>query len=674
MVRLSRAGRRVSALACSVAVVVSGVFAVTALTSPASAAPASTNGSYTALSPARLLDTRGGVGAPKAAVAGNSGISLQVTGAGGVPATGVSAVVLNVTVTAATRSGFVTVYPDGTARPTASNVNYAVGLTVPNLVVVRLGANGKVTLFNSGGGTIQLVADVSGYYTGTAPGVTPTDPGAFGALAPARLLDTRNGTGATRVGAVGPNTAIALQVTGRGGVPAANVSAVVLNVTVTAPQRSGFLTVYPSGTAIPTASNVNFAATKTVPSLVMVKVGADGKVNLYNGTGGTIQIVADVSGYYLAGTPVNDGAFGALAPARLLDTRGGNGAPRAAVAGNGVVSLQVTGRGGVPATNVSAVVLNVTVTAPQRTGFVSVYPDHTFRSAASSLNFGATKTVSNLVVARVGTNGKVDLYNGTGGTIQLVADVSGYFLGAGAPPTTIGTIAGTVTTGVTPLAGVEVYVLPKASPDADTADPIGTATTAANGSYSIGEIPVSSTGYAVCFDGADTTSTTGYIAQCFNNTVWDGFSNPANPTLVPVAGNATSTANANLAVGGAISGLVLANTDAHPLRDALVFIVNAGNLVAVTTTATDGSYTAKGLPASAGDSVCFLGDFATNGTVTGYSNVCYQNVPFDETSDTPPAGAPLVPVTVGAITPNISQNLAVVPQANTASRVHKSGL
>jgi PKD repeat protein len=123
------------------------------------------------------------------------------------------------------------------------------------------------------------------------------------------------------------------------------------------------------------------------------------------------------------------GGFGSLAPSRLLDTRFGVGAPKAPVAAGGTVHLQVLGRGGVPVSGVSAVVLNVTVTAPTKPGYLTVYGDGSARPGASNLNFVAGQTVPNLVIAPVGANGKVDLYNGSAGTVQLIADVSGYYLG-----------------------------------------------------------------------------------------------------------------------------------------------------------------------------------------------------------------------------------------------------
>ena len=409
-------------------------------------AAVTTAGGLTSVAPFRLLDTRLGLGAPKVAVAKGGIVHLQVAGRGGVPISGISAVVLNVTVTAPTRPGYVTVYGDGTPRPTASNLNFVPGQTVPNLLIAPVGPNGRVALYNGSIGTVQLVADVSGYYRSGAPSAA----GAFGSLSPFRLLDTRSGLGAAKAAAVPAGGTLALQVAGRGFVPGSGASAAVLNVTVTAPARAGSVTVFASGTARPLANNVNFVAGQTVPNLVTAQLGADGKVSLHNGSPGTIHLVADVSGYYCAGTPSMAGMFGSLPQPRLLDTRTGLGAAKVAVARGGTVSLQVTGRGGVPAAGVSAVVLNVMAASATKPGYVTVYGAGAARPTASNLNFVVGRTTSNMVVVPVGAGGRVALYNGSIGTIALVADVSGWYLGSNAVP---GPVTGlTATPGTTTMA------------------------------------------------------------------------------------------------------------------------------------------------------------------------------------------------------------------------------
>ena len=78
--------------------------------------------------------------------------------------------------------------------------------------------------------------------------------------------------------------------------PASGAAAVALNVTVTAPTGSGYLTVYPADMARPNTSNLNFTAQRTLARLVVTQLSSTGQVVLYNGSSGTVQLVADVSG------------------------------------------------------------------------------------------------------------------------------------------------------------------------------------------------------------------------------------------------------------------------------------------------------------------------------------------------------------------------------------------
>jgi hypothetical protein len=201
-------------------------------------------------------------------------------------------------------------------------------------------------------------------------------------------------------------------------------------VTVTAPTVGGYLTVYPTGTPAPLASNLNFEPDQTIPNLVTVRIGAGGKVSLLNSTDGTVHMIADVAGYYLAGSASVPGAFVPLAPTRVLDTRNGNGTGGVSgpVAAGTSIDLQATGRGGVPANNVGAIVMNTTVTAPVFGGYVVVFPTGA-SPLASNLNFVPGQTIPNLVIVKVGDGGKVTLRNPTPGTLHLIGDVAGYFLG-----------------------------------------------------------------------------------------------------------------------------------------------------------------------------------------------------------------------------------------------------
>ena len=369
---------------------------------------------YQALTPARILDTRTGAGAPRAPVGPGGQIDVPVTGVGGVPTSGVAAVVLNVTATDVTAAeSFLTVFPTGAPRPLASSLNMLAGQTVPNLVVARVGAGGKVSIYNNAG-TTAVVADVQGWY-----GV-PGAGGRYTPVAPARVLDTRNGTGGT-VGKVAGGTSIDLDVRGVGGLPS-TVGAVVLNVTATELDGGdSFVTVYPAGVSRPLASNLNVTPGQSVPNLVVTATG-DGRVTLYNNSG-ALHLIADVQGWYAADAAAS---YLSTAPIRVLDTRTGAGGTLGKVQAGTHIDLKVAGANGVPV-GVRGAVLNVTTTehvGPE--SYLTVYPAGTGRPLASNLNFVPGQTRANLVFARLGVDGKVSLYNNLGAT-HVVADLQGWF-------------------------------------------------------------------------------------------------------------------------------------------------------------------------------------------------------------------------------------------------------
>jgi hypothetical protein len=241
---------------------------------------------YHQLAPTRLLDTRSGLGAPRAKLGAGQTVDLTVGGVAGIPAT-VTAVIMNITAVNPTDASFLTAFAGGTTLPTVSNVNFTRNETIPNLAIVPVG-NGVVSIFNHVG-TVDVLGDVLGYFTaGTTAQFTPT--------APTRLLDTRAGTGtAGRRTPVGANGVVKLKVAGTAGIPA-GVEAVVLNVTAVSPTATSFLTVYPDGQARPGVSNLNFTRNETIPNAVIVPV-VNGSVDFYNHVG-SVHVVADIAGYF----------------------------------------------------------------------------------------------------------------------------------------------------------------------------------------------------------------------------------------------------------------------------------------------------------------------------------------------------------------------------------------
>jgi len=383
-------------------------------------------GEFTSLTPARVLDTRDGtgLGGITAPVGPGQTINVQITGRGGVANHGVAAVVLNATVTEPTQSSFLTIWPTGVTRPGISNLNYVPGQTVPNLVTVSVGEDGKISAYNHAG-SAHVIFDVVGYYAAdSGPGGSR-----FHGVDPYRYFDTRDGTGVP-AGPIGPNSVLQFNVLGRGGVPFFGVTGVVMNVTVTQPTAASYLTVYPDDVSPrPLASNLNFTPGRTVPNLVTVRVPQSGVVDFYN-LAGNVHVIADVVGYYDGKKETEAGRFIPLVPSRTIDTRDVN----EPLGANDWFWLDVAGWNGVPAGGAGAIVINTTVTESTAPSYLTVFPDDLCEfPLASNLNYVARQTVANLVIVRLSeargcanSVGAIDFYN-RAGNVHVIADVFGYF-------------------------------------------------------------------------------------------------------------------------------------------------------------------------------------------------------------------------------------------------------
>ncbi|MET9839531.1 hypothetical protein ABZZ01_17310 [Streptomyces virginiae] len=373
---------------------------------------------FTPHTPLRLLDTRNGTGVAKGKVPANWYTSVKVAGQGSIP-DNATAVVLNLTVTNTTDSGHIIASGSGKPMPETSSVNYGPGQTVANLVIMPVGSDGRVNLDNIGWGPVDLIADVTGYFT-------PTASSGYKALSPTRFVDTREGKGAPK-GQVAGQSSFGVQISGVGGVPK-GATAVSLNVTVTNPREAGHLTVHPSGQATPTASNLNFTTGQTVANSVIVPIGPDGRIIIRNGSWQPTDVVIDVNGYY---TPDSNAAYvpPLAIPTRHFDTRK-DGKPLAARD-----YLPLLGQPGV-----EAYILNTTVTNTSGSGFLSVAPDPNSREEydngtatpparpiSSNLNWTTGKTVANLVQAPPAEGGMVAFWNQGWEDTDLIVDFFGHY-------------------------------------------------------------------------------------------------------------------------------------------------------------------------------------------------------------------------------------------------------
>ena len=372
---------------------------------------------YTAVNPTRILDTRKGLGAPKAKLDPGNPVSLEVAGIGSIPADA-TAVVLNITATDTAGNGYVSVTPSG-ADLSVSNLNYLKGQTVTNAVIVPVGVDGAIALDDMGSGTsVDLIADVSGYFTRSA------DSG-YTAVTPARILDTRHGTGAPAK-QVASDSGLSVNIAGADSIPS-GVSAVALHVTATDTTGNGWIAAVPDGSATPTTSNLNYLRGQTVSNTVIVPVAADGKIELYNGGGtGSVDLIGDVTGYFsTASTEV----YSATAPYRAWDSRK-SGTPLKAE-GTTTYALNTSESNSTLAPTMPAgatLITNLTVTDVSANGFITAYPAGTTRPGISNLNYLTDQTVAGLsLLATTGSNQQVSIYNQSSGKGDAILDVFGYF-------------------------------------------------------------------------------------------------------------------------------------------------------------------------------------------------------------------------------------------------------
>jgi CubicO group peptidase (beta-lactamase class C family) len=297
--------------AAALALTAAAVPVISAAAAPASTTAVGSAGSLTAdaagyhgVPPTRVVDSRDGTGT--AAVAWRAGEArvVSVTGRGGVPSSGVSAVVANVTVTGGSAASHLTVWPAGGARPTASTVNWPAGDTRANLALLAVSTDGSVEVFNNAG-SAHLIVDVVGWYEGeqvpsSAGGSATSTAIGMQTAGPHRLADTRNGTGTVAA----PLTAGDIRtvaVAGVGPVPLEGVSAIVATVTVTGTTAAGHLTAWAADRVRPDTSNLNWPAGDTRANLVVIPVSADGRINLFTSSG-TTHVIVDVVGWQLGPT------------------------------------------------------------------------------------------------------------------------------------------------------------------------------------------------------------------------------------------------------------------------------------------------------------------------------------------------------------------------------------
>jgi Subtilase family len=251
-------------------------------------------GRFVPVNPRRALDTRPTelgpvpVGWVAHRPAAGETVRVEVPAEIGVPATGVSALVVNVTATESTGPGFLQALPTGSAPGQTSTVNYVAGETTATHAIVPLGADGTISMFTSN--SSHIVVDVTGYITdATAP---TSSAGLFVSVVPARYYDSRSAPNTMHAS----GSTVTVQLTGAPLAVPSGAAAISMNLTSDLATGPGFITAYPADGSLPLSSNLNFAAATTVANAALVKLSATGSLNTYVNT--ATHVIIDVNGYF----------------------------------------------------------------------------------------------------------------------------------------------------------------------------------------------------------------------------------------------------------------------------------------------------------------------------------------------------------------------------------------
>ena len=446
---------------------------------------------HQSISPERILDTRqdatntySGMPETDTPLASDATLAVSIVGdkvtptVSGAPATipnTATAVAIDVTVTSESGNGELTTYADGTERPITSSTNYSPSTTVTGYQIVPIGRDGKISLYNSSGGTTHVLIDLTGYFTSDA---SLTGDQTLHAVSPAyRDFNTATATTDTTLtssGVVAAGTTFNVSVTGVDGIPA-NATAVAINLTTSDESGSGYLEAYPAGATAPAAlTNLTYQTNNVASMDADVPLGTNGQITVSNQGSSSTDIIGDISGYYT--TDTSGLAYHTVNPTRLVDTRSGVGnttSTIAPVASDGTYTVQATDTAQL--TTATNPILATVLTATDQTepGYLVAYPDAATKPGTSNLNWTSTTPIANanLAITPEGTDGAIDVYNGSTGTSDIIVDASGYFANdAGyAPnhdwPLTDGSGSSTAedTVGGSPLSLTGTYTWPSAN-------------------------------------------------------------------------------------------------------------------------------------------------------------------------------------------------------------------
>ncbi|MET3808736.1 RHS repeat-associated protein [Nakamurella sp. UYEF19] len=416
------------ALVAGLLTVSAGVSVVTApavrAAVPAATGPAAT-GTAGQLVPVqyRALDTR-----DSAPLTADAWRTVSIAGVGGIPGSGVASVQVTVTVINPAAAGNAYVAPDGFSGTATTALIYRAfsAGTTSATTISSVAANGDIQVKTTT--SVDVILDVQGYYT--AGDGTPA-PGGYVPVQPTRIVDTRTGLGVGGTAAkLVQGTPKNLQVGGVGGVPVGASAVFALLTPISTSTTGGYLTTYPTGTSA-TGTSLNYMPNAATVIGSILDVSASGAVTVNVLSGGNVDFIVDILGYYTA-TPGTTGAF-TPAATRVYDSRI---SPRVAIPGSGTITVPLAGVAGVPAagSGISGIAVNIQAQngSTGAAGYLLAWGADQVKPGVASVGFPAGTSIrNNLIVVRPGADGQIKIFNSATTAAHVILDVVGWYSNVG---------------------------------------------------------------------------------------------------------------------------------------------------------------------------------------------------------------------------------------------------
>src|SRR5271156_2335212 len=304
-------------------------------------------------------------------------------------------------------------YTTNGTTPTTSSTKYTSAITVSSTE------------------TIEAIAVASGYansavasatYTINSPPPPPTGL-QFIPVTPCRVADTRNGIGPFGGPELGAGASREFDIPQSACDIPSTAVAYSLNITVVPNASLNYLTLWPSGQALPNVSTLNSDG-RIKANAAITPAGTNGGVSVF--VSDATQVILDIDGYFVSSGTASALAFYPLTPCRIADTRGATGSLGGPfISGGTSRAFPVQSSSCKIPTTAKAYSLNVTAVPHKALNYLTSWPTGEAQPNASTLNSSTGAVVANAAIVPAGSGGDISVF--VSDDADVILDINGYF-------------------------------------------------------------------------------------------------------------------------------------------------------------------------------------------------------------------------------------------------------